>query len=1659
MIKKSLLYLGGFIAILWLSMQQAPSAHADVIGDTAVMNGLITQQQINQTKKPQYADASSSSELVDPVSGSLTWKQNHIHLPGRDGLDLDVGIMYQSNYGYAYEQMYAYPYTRKKNYLISRYDLGVGWSFRFPSVQIEEGGYKYYHDGEGGVYQVDYQLTGDAELYTHLKGYQGKDVQFLSGGSFSNGAETSAYYLEYASKKREYFAADGKLLGIVDRYGNTIKFQYTTRTLYDGQPHALIASIEDTIGRKVIFSYENTLQTTGTFNGEKITLTVKDASNADVQEISYLKGRSDDTRGSMPDGHSPMLTQFKNQEGQITSFENQFMNGLLFNYNSKSLSGAINNYFILLSKIIFPNSQTTYNYDVATHNLGEWGVRQEARISSRFDQLRKYSNGGSTSSFVGNYNYLSYLYTGDYTGYPTYSNPDTVPATYLFSSTATAGEASSVNPTKGLKTTTTFNGLKQQISLDTRATNGEHQITRYTAFDSLYSFKPTSMQSELHASDSDASPDVLKTFKTYTAWGELQSETRPLTDSQINGGLQSKYTTAYSYEPSYRQLSGKTWYQNESDSTQKNESYQYDTSGRLKQYVNAAGEVTNTCYEVIPGAGGASVNTCQGTNPPTTGKVAKVVSTKGSSKTEMIFSAATNYAFPAETDQYFTDGSTAKVVKAFMSYYPGTGLLKEKWDESNNKTVYTYDKLGRTTEIKYPRFKNQGVPQVEYDVSDYFSYANNYFSSDFDSANEGLSSLYFTSYRKYIRVSDNVQTELNRRYEYYDGLGNLRLGQSWDYDTNQLLNTQYHYDDMGRAVDQADPMSNTLNVTFDIWGRQIEAKDAFSNLYKTTYNLKGRQSTNYFVGATTLTVQSNHIITQLDQWGRMISRTAYKGTSQTSPMTEYFGYDILGNVISYKDPKGNLNENNVTTGYTYDVLGRLTQVKDSLNQLTNYSYDSTTGQLKQITIQASPTDTPKIIRGKQFNELGQLAQKTDMSGVSESFNYNSLGQLTTYTDRSGAVYGYQYDAQNRQTFSSVTLGSVSQATKMTIGSNNILTDKTEIFNNGVLSSSMNVTINQNKQVTGVTQSATGYSSSLSLNYDKLGRVTRQTNNSAAQSVNFTYDKTRLLRVQTDGQSTLSTAAGANAIYAYFDNGRVKTITYPTLTGGAQLLTTYAYTPLNQVKTVTNTRAGTIISKYDYAYDNNGNIESVTETVAGQGASIYTYVYDKLNRLSAVKLGGTTTASYSYDLLGSRTEQRETATNSNLNEASFIYDLLNTLKSATIGFDTTSFEYGANGLRYKKTATTGTVQYQYDLSGQVISESDASNAITAKYVRGDRLLMKQAVNAGVAGSKYYYLYNGHGDVVQIVDENGTVVNKYSYDVWGTPTAQVEGVPNAFKYSGETYDSETGLYYLRARYYDPSVGRFINEDTYEGQINNPLSLNIYTYVENNPLIYTDPSGHDVHDATFNKNQYTYLKNLASGNGPAAAWAKQQIKESRYYIDPAEPKKIYTLDEKDKGGVREDYLSEVLAVPLIAAGIVYAPAVAAAADVATMGVSTSGIATGTIIAGKSAGFLSSLFGPSTTKLYRSVSEEELVSIQTLGKFSEGPNSSSSKWMVPTLAQAEGHAENLANNTRIIEVTVPTSSISQAYPSSNLDLLGQAYAYDIDFLNSIFTKVKVVK
>ena len=110
-----------------------------------------------------------------------------------------------------------------------------------------------------------------------------------------------------------------------------------------------------------------------------------------------------------------------------------------------------------------------------------------------------------------------------------------------------------------------------------------------------------------------------------------------------------------------------------------------------------------------------------------------------------------------------------------------------------------------------------------------------------------------------------------------------------------------------------------------------------------------------------------------------------------------------------------------------------------------------------------------------------------------------------------------------------------------------------------------------------------------------------------------------------------------------------------------------------------------------------------------------------------------------------------------------------------------------------------------------------------------------------GHDTYYIQNAHGDVVNLTDKDGKVTKSYRYDAFGVEKNIDENDTNAFRYCGEYYDKETATVYLRARYYNPSAGRFTQRDSFAGKNEDPLSLNKYTYCHNNPIRYVDPSGH--------------------------------------------------------------------------------------------------------------------------------------------------------------------------------------------------------------------------
>ena len=149
------------------------------------------------------------------------------------------------------------------------------------------------------------------------------------------------------------------------------------------------------------------------------------------------------------------------------------------------------------------------------------------------------------------------------------------------------------------------------------------------------------------------------------------------------------------------------------------------------------------------------------------------------------------------------------------------------------------------------------------------------------------------------------------------------------------------------------------------------------------------------------------------------------------------------------------------------------------------------------------------------------------------------------------------------------------------------------------------------------------------------------------------------------------------------------------------------------------------------------------------------------------------------------------------------------------------------------------KYLLDVNGEltyVLAEMNFDNTEKCYYARGDELISQER-----DGKKSYYVYDGHGSVRALTDESGKVTDKYVYDAFGNLISSVGSTKNDFLFCGEQFDPVTGLYYLRARYMNPTVGTFISMDSYEGSIDDPVSLHKYLYANANPVTYSDPSGY--------------------------------------------------------------------------------------------------------------------------------------------------------------------------------------------------------------------------
>lgn len=469
-----------------------------------------------------------------------------------------------------------------------------------------------------------------------------------------------------------------------------------------------------------------------------------------------------------------------------------------------------------------------------------------------------------------------------------------------------------------------------------------------------------------------------------------------------------------------------------------------------------------------------------------------------------------------------------------------------------------------------------------------------------------------------------------------------------------------------------------------------------------------------------------------------------------------------------------------------------------------------------------------------YDKFGQVVSEKDFNGDTINYTYDKYGRLDrkNFTDTRIATVSYTYDPVTSQL-------------------------KTVTDGRGVTQYDYDQR-DRLKTITMPDLKTVGYG------YDLLNNITSLT--TQAGTTTYGYDKLNRLDTVKDGDRTL----------ADYDYDKVGNLTQTKLANGS--LESRQYDTRDRLTQITTKNVtGTIFSDFKYTLDAVGNRKKVEE----YSGRIVDYTYDTLNRLTEEKItdaaAGNRTIGYDYDLVGNRLSK----TDSLSGLTSYTYDRNNRLKDTTQGTKVTNFTYDNNGSLKRRSDGTQTVtydwindgenrligvnsgtsqqQYIYDAFGSrvaTIADGVRTNYLTAPIWNLPEVLMEYGVNGQVTadytqgvglvrsirdGKEGFYHTDGLGSTRVITDNIGLITDRYTYDAFGVLLNTTGTFGNSFQFAGEQRDSSTGLDYLRARYYDPNLGRFISKDAYAGTLNDPYSQHDYQYAHANPVRYTDPTGY--------------------------------------------------------------------------------------------------------------------------------------------------------------------------------------------------------------------------
>lgn len=595
--------------------------------------------------------------------------------------------------------------------------------------------------------------------------------------------------------------------------------------------------------------------------------------------------------------------------------------------------------------------------------------------------------------------------------------------------------------------------------------------------------------------------------------------------------------------------------------------------------------------------------------------------------------------------------------------------------------------------------------------------------------------------------------------------------------------TKKAYDSLSRVLWEEDPSGNRVAYTYDHWNRLIKTTNADQSYSTVLYD----DVANTVVETDE---ENNAVLKSFDKLGRVITEKEREDGHFVLKQTTL--YDAAGNITKTSDA---LNQ---ATSFGYDALGQLKNVTTPLNEVFSYSYDKL-GNMTQTTYPGNK----KI--SKTYDEIGNVIRYVDEAGKEKKMYYDLNGNLSKLIDRKNAIFNYSYDSKNRLLTRTGPNDTVTY-TYDTDGKRKTMSDLTGVTNY------------QYDSNTGLLKKKIFPDQKLiSYEYDLRGNRTRVIDPFGRSTV-YTYDAVnRMKTVTTDNQLSGS--------YEYFNNDRIKKIQH----GNGQS-SNYSYQNFEIAALETKQANGTVLNSYSFDYDPNGNMTKRIENTVS-----HTYSYDPLGR---VKTNSQYHEVYEYDPRGNRTSLLSDAALT-FEAANYSHDSWNRLVSYNNENKSVSYGYNGDDQLYERIENGVKKRYYWD-EDRIIAEAVVNGTTVtpvASYVYGTGLLERIDANNL---SRATYLLNSHQDVVELRNSNGDILNKYTYDIWGKPLTESETISNPFRYSSEYWDSASKLVYLSVRWYDPNIARFLEEDTFEGDLKNPLSLNLYSYAHNDPIAYSDPTG---------------------------------------------------------------------------------------------------------------------------------------------------------------------------------------------------------------------------